>query len=314
MSLVRVACIVGPTASGKSEVAELVAMRLGGEVVSVDSMQVYRGMDIGTAKLGPHQRRVPLHMVDVTDVSTTYSVAQFQRDARACCDKIAANGGVPVLSGGTGLYLDAVIDELEFPAGELVDERRAAYERMAQADGPQALYELLLARDARSAALIHPNNVRRVIRALELCDDGQSYATRNEGLRRHQPHYDASLWALIWPREALYARIDERVEQMFSDGLVDEVRSLDQQGLRSSQTASQAIGYREVLQLLDGVLNLSEAKELVKRNTRHYAKRQLSWLQRDGRASSIDLSICSPNDAASRICAEWECRNTSTRP
>ena len=306
MSLVRVACIVGPTASGKSDVAELVAMQLGGEVVSVDSMQVYRGMDIGTAKLDPAHRRVPLHMVDVTDVGTTYSVAQFQRDARACCDAIAAEGGVPVLCGGTGLYLDAVIDQLEFPTGEVIDERRTAYERLARDEGPQALYAMLLERDARSAALIHPNNVRRVIRALELCDDGQSYATRNEGLRQHQPYYDAALWALVWPREVLYARIDKRVEQMFADGLVDEVRALDAQGLRTSQTASQAIGYKEVLQLVDGLIDLEEAKNLVKRNTRHYAKRQLSWLQRDGRADMIDLSTCSPTDAALHICKEWE--------
>ena len=306
MSLPHVACIVGPTASGKSLVAELVAQRLGGEVVSVDSMQVYRGMDIGTAKLPEGQRRVALHMVDITDVDVPYSVARFQEDARACVDAILAEGGVPVLCGGTGLYLDAVIDELEFPKDEVEPVRRSRYEEQADACGAQALYEQLLERDPASAALIHPNNVRRVIRALELCDEGKSYARRNEGLRLHVPHYGASLWALSLSREELYARIDMRVDQMFDVGLVEEVRKLDERGLRMSQTASQAIGYKEVLAYLDGHVSLDEARELVKRNSRRYAKRQLSWIRRDGRARTLDLDTMSAEQAAQVVVRAWE--------
>ena len=306
MSVPRVLCVVGPTASGKSEIAELVACGLGGEIVSVDAMQVYRGMDIGTAKVPAEERRVPLHMVDVADVGESYSVARFQSEARSCVDDILSRGGVPILCGGTGLYLDSVIDELVFPEGEVQDPRRASYEAQAREEGAEALYALLMQRDPQSAALIHPNNVRRVIRALELCDEGASYARRNEGLRSHIAHYDARIWALVTAREQLYARINQRVDQMFEAGLVDEVRRLDGQGLRDSQTARQAIGYKEVLRYLDGELDEEETRELVKRNTRRYAKRQLSWIQRDGRAQPVDLSTRSPQEAADAICDAWK--------
>ena len=305
MSVPRVLCVVGPTASGKSEVAEIVACNLGGEIVSVDAMQVYRGMDIGTAKVPTEERRVPLHMVDVADVCEPYSVARFQREARSCVDDILSRGGVPILCGGTGLYLDSIIDELEFPEGEVQDSRRSSYESQAREQGAEALHALLMQRDPQSAALIHPNNIRRVIRALELCDDGASYARRNEGLRSHIAHYDARIWALVMVRDQLYARINQRVDQMFAAGLVDEVRNLDAQGLRASQTARQAIGYKEVLRHLDGELDEEETRELVKRNTRRYAKRQLSWIQRDGRAQPVDISNKSPQEAAVSICNTW---------
>lgn len=305
MRLPRVACVVGPTASGKSEIADLVAEKLGGEVVSVDSMQVYRGMDIGTAKVAPGDTRVPLHMIDVADVSEPYSVARFQREARACVDDVMRRGKVAVLCGGTGLYLDAVIDEMLFPEGEVEAQRRSAYERIAREQGPDALYAMLVERDPGSAALIHPHNVRRVVRALELCDEGASYGVRNEGLRVRAPHYDARVWALVVAREVLYERIEQRVDAMFAAGLVDEVRKLETEGLRDSKTASQAIGYREVLRYLDGEFDLDECVRLVKRNTRHYAKRQLSWIRRDGRAHPVEMEGRSPEEAAGFICEEW---------
>ncbi len=305
MSLLRVACVVGPTASGKSDVAELLALMLSGEVVSVDSMQVYRGMDIGTAKIPLSQRRVPLHMVDVVELGDSYSVAQFQKDARSCVDDVARRGRVPILCGGTGLYLDAVIDELKFPVGEVEGGRRRSYEDLAQEIGADALHALLESRDPESARLIHAHNVRRVIRALELCDEGKSYARRNEGLKRHLPYYDASIWALTLPREELYARIDSRVDAMFAAGLLEEVRSLEAQGIRDSATASQAIGYKEVLGLLDGICDEEEAIRLVKRNTRRYAKRQLSWIRRDGRARELDVSAIGLEGAAQAIAKEW---------
>ena len=302
----RVACVVGPTASGKSEVAEEVALRLGGEVVSVDSMQVYRGMDIGTAKVLEENRRVRLHMVDVAYVTEAYSVARFQRDARACVDDVLARRGMAVLCGGTGLYLDAVVDELVFPAGEVQEDRRRRYEEMASREGPDRLYALLRERDLRSAELINPGNVRRVIRALELCDEGTSYAERHEGLKAHTPHYESMIWALAPPREVLYRRIEERVDAMFEAGLVEEVRRLDTVGLRRSVTARQAIGYKEVLGMIDGEYDLEEAVRLVKRNTRRYAKRQLSWIRRDGRARLIEAQALVPAKAAEVICREWE--------
>lgn len=285
----RVVCIVGPTASGKSALSELVAQRLGSSVVSVDAMQVYRGMDVGTAKTPVAERRVPLLMVDVANVDEDYSVQRFQHDARSCVDELLERGAVPVLCGGTGLYLDAVIDEMDFPSGEMGDDRRLRYERIAAEQGAEALHALLAKRDPDSAALIHPNNVRRCVRALEMLDDGVSYAQNHRGLKRHVPHYAAHIWAISMPRELLYKRIDQRVDRMFDDGLVEEVCNLRGRGLDWAHTAGQAIGYKEVLAALAGECSLDEARDEVKRRTRHYAKRQLSWLKRDGRARWIDV-------------------------
>lgn len=284
-----VVCVVGPTASGKSALAELVAERLGSSVVSVDAMQVYRGMDIGTAKTPVSERRVPLLMVDVADPGEDYSVQRFQAAARRCVDGLLAAGRVPVLCGGTGLYLDAVIDEMEFPAGERGGASRAHYEAVAEQQGPYALHALLAERDPASAALIHPNNVRRCVRALEMLDEGVSYASHHEGLRSHRVHYEARIWGLTMARERLYERIDARVDAMLAQGLLDEVRRLAGAGLARDTTAGQAIGYKELLSALAGEVSLEEAVDQVKRRSRHYAKRQLSWLRRDGRTRWIDL-------------------------
>lgn len=306
MSQPSVLGIVGPTAVGKSSVAEGVAIALGGEVVSVDAMQVYRGMDIGTAKTDPVQRRCALHMVDVADLEEAYSVVRFQQEARACIDSLLSGGKTPVLCGGTGLYLDAVIDEMDFPAGKMGDERRREYERVANDQGPQSLHDLLRARDAKSADMIHPNNVRRVVRALEMLDEGTSYAQQHEGLKRREPHYAARLWALTLPREMLYQRIDKRVNAMFEQGLVDEVRELVGRGLCENSTAGVAIGYKELIPVVAGTRDEDEARLLIQRNTRRYAKRQLSWLRRDGRAKCIDVSTVSCEQAIEMICDDWK--------
>lgn len=301
-----VVCVVGPTASGKSALAELVAERLGGPVVSVDAMQVYRGMDVGTAKTPPRERRVPLMMVDVADPTEDYSVRLFQRDARACVDGLLTEGLVPVLAGGTGLYLNAVIDEMSFPAGERGGASRDTYEALARERGPLALHALLSERDPASAELIHPNNVRRVVRALELLDEGVSYATHHEGLHERVAHYDARIWGLTMARERLYARIGARVDEMLERGLVDEVRALAERGLTSDTTAGQAIGYKELLDALAGKTSLSEAVELVKRRSRRYAKRQLSWFRHDGRVRWLDLDELSLEEASERVLSDLE--------
>ena len=294
-------CIVGPTASGKSLVAEGVATRLGSSVVSVDAMQVYRGMDVGTAKTPVSERRRPLLMVDVADITEDYSVRLFQRDARRRVDDLLASAVTPVLCGGTGLYLDAVIDEMEFPAGAIGGGSRTRYEDFAAEHGADALHDLLAERDPASAALIHPNNVRRCVRALEMLDEGVSYAEHHEGLHERRPHYDATIWGLTMDRVRLYARIDERVDRMVEAGLADEVRSLLGRGLESSKTASQAIGYKEVASALRGEASLEEAIDEVKLRTRRYAKRQLSWFRRDGRVRWIDLDAVSPDEAVETI-------------
>ena len=292
-----VVCIVGPTASGKSALAEEVALRLDTSVISVDAMQVYRGMDVGTAKTPVAERRVPLLMVDVADPDEDYSVRLFQRDARACADRLLAEGRVPVLCGGTGLYLNAVIDEMDFPAGERGGASRERYERMAEELGGDALHALLAERDPASAAIIHPNNVRRVVRALEMLDEGVSYARQHEGLHARAVHYDARLWGLTMSRERLYARIDARVDAMMEAGLLDEVRGLCARGLSLETSSGQAIGYKELLSALAGETSVEEAVELVKRRSRRYAKRQLSWFRHAPRVRWIDLDQTSGEDA-----------------
>ena len=298
-----VVCIVGPTASGKSSLAERLAVTLGSAVVSVDAMQVYRGMDIGTAKTPVDERACELMMVDVCDVGDDYSVRLFQRDARACVDALLAEGRTPVLCGGTGLYLDAVIDEMDFPAGQTGSEARERYEAIARDEGALALHELLRGRDPKSAELIHPNNVRRVVRALEMLDEGVSYAAKHEGLRARRPHYDALLFGITMDRERLYKRIDARVDAMVEAGLVDEVRVLAEGGLAETLTAMQAIGYKEVVAYLDGALTLDEAIDEVKRRSRRYAKRQLSWLRRDGRVRWLDYDRLDEDEAARIVLA-----------
>ena len=306
MSGLPVVCVVGPTASGKSALAELVATRLGSSVVSVDAMQVYRGMDVGTAKTPVVERRRPLLMVDVVDPDEDYSVQRFQTDARACVDALLAEGLTPVLCGGTGLYLNAVIDEMAFPAGEKDGGVRERYERIAAEQGAEALHALLAERDPESAALIHPNNVRRVVRALEMSDEGVSYARHHEGLHERATHYPARIWGLSWPREDLYARIDARVDQMVEAGLVEEVRALAGRGLTTDVTAGQAIGYKEMLDALSGRVELGEAVELVKRRTRRYAKRQLSWFRHDGRVRWLEMGEMSLEEACERIVSDLE--------
>lgn len=296
-----VICIVGPTASGKSGLSELVAARLGTSVVSVDSMQVYRGMDIGTAKTPVGERSCPLLMVDLCDPCESYSVQRFQLDARACVDGLLGEGRVPVLCGGTGLYLDAVIDEMDFPKGEVGGDRRDRYEDFLKEQGASALYELLRQRDSESASLIHPNNTRRVIRALEMLDEGVSYAKQHEGLKRRAAHYDALVWGLTMDRERLYKRIDARVDDMVADGLVDEVTRLRERGLVADSTAGQAIGYKEVIECLDGQCSLEEAVDTIKRRTRNYAKRQLSWLRRDGRTRWLDMDELTSEEACEKV-------------
>lgn len=293
-----VLAIVGPTASGKSSLAEEVATRLSASVVSTDAMQVYRGMDIGTAKTPVGERRCPLLMVDVCPVGEDYSVRLFQRDARAAVDSLLAKGEVPVLCGGTGLYLDAVIDQMDFPSGERGSEARERYERLAESEGGDAVWRELERRDPESANLIHPHNVRRVIRALELLDQGDSYAKTHEGLHSRASHFDALIFGLQMKRQRLYRRIEERVDGMFDAGLVDEVMTLRGEGLERSTTASQAIGYKEVLELLDGRATEAEARDLVKMRTRRYAKRQISWFRRDGRVRWLDMDALDTKGAA----------------
>ena len=304
--MMPVLSISGPTASGKSALADEVALRLNTDVISVDAMQVYRGMDIGTAKTPVADRRVPLQMIDVADPDEPYSVALFQRDARKLIDDRLASGYIPILCGGTGLYIQAVLEEMRFPQGEVDDERRTRYNALAEQLGADGLYSLLEQRDPRSAAAIHPNNVRRVVRALEMADEGVSYADQRAGFAHPSEHYPSLRFALTMDRSRLYRRIDARVDLMIEAGLVDEVSRLLDQGMGDALTSRQAIGYKEVIDALEGRLTIDEAVELIKLRSRRYAKRQLSWCRRDPKIQWIDMDALSIEQAAGFIIEQLE--------
>ena len=268
--------IVGPTAVGKSDVADRLAARLSSEVLSCDAMQIYRDMDIGTAKMMPEECSAPLRLIDIVDPGVAYSAALYQSDARAHVERLLGEQRLPVFCGGTGLYLKAALDEMDFPSGELEDERRVGYQELAE-------------RDPESAAVIHPHNVRRVIRALEMHDDGVSYAQQKSKFSVPRERYHALWFGLTRSREVLYERINLRVDLMFEQGLVDEVRGLMDQGLGDALTSMQAIGYKEIIDALRGAITMDEARELIKMRSRRYAKRQLSWFKRDDRIVWFDM-------------------------
>jgi len=295
----RVLAVVGPTASGKTALAEELAVRLPGEIVSADSMQVYRRMDIGTAKPAPADRGVPYWCLDLAEPGEPFSAALFQRAAREAIAAVSARSKLPIVVGGTGLYVRAALDPLEFPAGEQADNAvRARYEALAAERGPEALHALLAERDPESAALVHANNVRRVVRALEMLDEGLSYAHQSAGFSARRSIYNARFVGLTMERERLYARIDARVDAMMAAGLLGEVEELLESGLREALTAAQAIGYKELVPVVEDGADLEEAVAAIKRATRRYAKRQLTWFRADPRVAWIDVTELKLAEAA----------------
>lgn len=299
--MVQVIAITGPTASGKSALADEVALRVGTDVISADAMQVYRGMDIGTAKTPMAERAVPLQLVDIVDPDQAYSAALYQRDARNLIDNHIEKGKLAILCGGTGLYIQAALEDMRFPQGEVDDARRTRYNDMAESLGAAGIYQLLVERDPLSAEQIHPNNVRRVIRALEMADEGVSYAQQRSGFAQPTPVYSSLTFALTMDRGALYERIDRRVDAMMDQGLVDEVSALVEHGMSDALTSRQAIGYKEIIDALSGLTTMEEAVALIKQRSRRYAKRQLSWCRRDPRTIWIDMDAYSLDQAANFI-------------
>jgi tRNA dimethylallyltransferase len=276
----RVVAVVGPTATGKSDLAVALALAVGAEVVNADSMQLYRGMDIGTAKLTEQQRRgVPHHLLDIWPVTRTAAVADYQQLARRCVDEIRVRDATALLVGGSGLYVRAVLDPLDFPGTD--PQVRAQLEQELAADGPAALHERLREVDPAAAAAILPSNGRRLVRALEVVMlTGRPFTA---ALPAYRSRYDAVLVGLDLDDAALDERVDQRVDRMFAAGLVEEVRRLAGDGLRDGLTASRALGYQQVLAMLDGALTEQRAREETKRATRRFVRRQRSWFRRDPR-------------------------------
>ncbi len=291
--------IVGPTASGKTDFAQELALQLKGEVVSADSMQIYKGMDIGTGKLAVEDRKVPHWGLDLVDPGQEYSAALFQEYARSAFLDIQKRGKVALLCGGTGLYVRAAIDNYEFPAGEQSENPvREKYTAYAQEHGNQALWDLLYSVDPESARVIHPNNVRRVVRAFELREEGTSYAIQKENLKTIPQAVPAVIFGISYDRTLLVNRIYKRVDTMIESGLVAEVQALLDKGFRSGITAPQAIGYKEIVDALDGKCTLEKAIEQIKIATRRYAKRQRSWFNQDKRIVWLEGT----NVSSSELC------------
>ncbi len=294
--------IVGPTASGKSDTAIKLASALGGEVISADSMQIYRGMDIGTAKVPVSERIVPHHLIDIVDPGQAYSAQCFQQAAREIFETLYQQRKVSVLCGGTGFYVQAALDHMDFPSGEQVDNPiRDKWQAYADEFGAQALWDELKLRDLESAQAVHPNNVRRVIRALEMHEQGVSYASQVKNLKQVKPEFASLRFGLQVDREILNERINKRVDIMFEMGLVEEVKTLLNKGFENALTAPQAIGYKEVLATLKGECSLDKAREDIKLATRRYAKRQRSWFRRDKTLVWIEASNRSSDSIAEEV-------------
>lgn len=286
----RVLVIVGPTAVGKTELTLRLAEELDGEIISADSMQVYRGMDIGTAKATLAEReRIPHHLIDLVEPGETFSAADYQRLSRLAVEDIAARGKLPIFSGGTGLYVKAAIDDYNFIEVENNYTVRDSLKQQVREAGLEALYKRLQSVDPRVALRLHSNDERRIVRALEVYETtGQTLSFWEQQKDVNTSVFDAILIGLNRPREELYARVNLRIEQMIKEGLVEEVKSLVDRGL--SFVAKQALGYKELLPYLEGRLTLEEAKELIKLQTRRYAKRQLTWFRADTRVKWVDVT------------------------
>ncbi|HVV76114.1 MAG TPA: tRNA (adenosine(37)-N6)-dimethylallyltransferase MiaA [Mycobacteriales bacterium] len=286
--MTRLVAVVGPTATGKSALGIAIAQRLGGEVVNADSMQLYRGMDVGTAKLSEaEQQGVPHHLLDIWDVTRAASVADYQQQARARIDELLARGVTPVLVGGSGLYVRAVIDPIDFPGTD--PGTRAGLEAELASSGAPAMHARLAVADPVTAAALSPHNGRKIVRALEVI------AITGGPFTAALPSYDEAVYdtvhiGLDLETSVLDARVERRVEEMFAAGFEAEVRRLDGEGLRLGVTASRALGYAQLLDVIDGRLGLAAARADTVRATRRFVRRQRSWFRRDPRITWLDAA------------------------
>lgn len=275
--------LTGPTAVGKTALSIELAKMVGGEILSADSMQVYRGMDIGSAKIRPREMQgVPHHLVDVLDPVQEFNVVVFQKLCRQAMEGIYGRGHIPILTGGTGFYIQALLRDIDFTENEENTEYRRQLEQLAAVKGSQVLHEMLTAVDPAAAQAIHAHNIKRMIRALEFHYlTGEKISEHNEREAERQSPYRYCYFVLNDDREKLYQRIEIRVDQMLEEGLVEEVRRLMDQGCRRDMVSMQGLGYKEILDYLEGDITLEEAVYRIKRDTRHFAKRQLTWFRRE---------------------------------
>ncbi len=282
--------LTGPTAAGKTALSVQLAKVLDGEIISADSMQVYRRMDIGSAKIRPEEREgIPHHLIDVLEPTQDFNVVLFQQMAKEALESIYSRGRIPILAGGTGFYIQAILYDIDFTENEEDASYRRRLERLAEEKGPSVLHRMLQEVDEASAQAIHENNVKRVIRALEFYKlTGQKISGHNAAERQKVAAYNACYFVLTDDRERLYERIDRRVDKMLADGLTEEVAALREAGCTKDMVSMQGLGYKEILSFLEGEIPLERAVYLIKRDTRHFAKRQLTWFRREKNVIWID--------------------------
>lgn len=275
--------LTGPTAVGKTKLSIELAKAVDGEIVSADSMQVYRHMDIGSAKITEAEMQgVPHHMIDILEPWEEFNVVVFQRRCAECLEGIYGRGHIPILTGGTGFYIQAVLKEIDFTDSEENTACREELEKLAKEKGAAFLHRMLEQVDPASAHAIHENNIRRTIRALEYHKlTGERISDHNEQERQKTSAYNSCYFVLNDRRERLYARIEERVDEMLEKGLVNEVQRLRELGVTRGMVSMQGLGYKEILEYLEGLCSLEQAVEQIKLDTRHFAKRQLTWFRRE---------------------------------
>lgn len=275
--------LTGPTAVGKTALSIKLAKEVGGEILSADSMQVYRGMDIGSAKIRPEEMQgIPHHLIDVLEPDQEFNVVVFQRLCRQALEGIYERGHIPILTGGTGFYIQAVLRDIDFTENPENTDYRRQLEQLASEKGSQVLHEMLKEVDPEAAQAIHSHNVKRMIRALEFYRlTGQKISEHNEREAERPSPYRYCYFVLSDDRETLYRRIEERVDRMLEEGLVEEVRGLMDRGCHRDMVSMQGLGYKEILDFLAGEITLEEAVYRIKTGTRHFAKRQLTWFRRE---------------------------------
>ena len=296
--------LTGPTAVGKTDLSIALAKKINGAVISADSMQVYRGMDIGSAKVTREEMQgVPHYLIDVLNPEDEFHVVRFQEMAKSALQEIYAKKQIPIIAGGTGFYIQALLYDIDFTEQDEDTELRAHFAALAKEHGNEYLHEMLRRVDPASAKIIHANNVKRTIRALEYFEKtGQTISKHNEQERAKESPYDFLYFVLTDERAHLYERIDHRVDLMLEAGLVDEVKCLREQGCHKGMVSMQGLGYKEILSWLDGEISYEEAIYLLKRDTRHFAKRQLTWFRRE--RDVIWLNKCDYDYEDSRILEE----------
>ncbi len=282
--------LTGPTAVGKTALSIKLAQKINGEIVSADSMQVYRGMDIGTAKITESEMQgIRHHLIDIIEPDEEFNVVRFKEAAKKACDDIIKRGKVPVLTGGTGFYIQALLYNVDFSYEEDDGTRKKLEDLAKSEEGRDMLYDILKEKDPESAELIHKNNTKRIIRALEFYHStGRKISSHNKDERQKEPYYNAAYFVLNTDRQVLYERIDRRVDKMLSEGLLDEVKALKNAGMTRDMVSMQGLGYKEILSYLDGEISYDEAVRILKRDTRHFAKRQLTWFRREREVLMID--------------------------